>query len=61
MGGIKNTETFELNEGHVAWLAEMAKKHDLESRDKALRVLIDYAMAEGDESRIFDEVRCHHC
>ncbi len=61
MGGIKVTESFELNEGHVTWLAEMANRHDLESRDKALRCLLEYAMQDGDEERIFDEVRCHHC
>ena len=61
MGGFKTTESFEVNEQHVTWLDEMAKKHDLPDRDKALRALLDYAMTDGDEEDIFTKIRCHQC
>lgn len=61
MGGIKITEEFSVNEEHVTWLEDMAKKYDLEDRNKALRVVLEYAIQEGDEPTIFEEIRCHHC
>ena len=61
MGGIKVPEEFEVNEDHLTWLKAMAEKHGLPDSSKALRVVLDYAMQEGDEPTIFEEIRCHHC
>jgi len=61
MGGDKVGKELEINVLHVQFLEEMAKKYDLPDRDKALRCLLDYAMAEGDRDLIFREIRCLHC
>ena len=44
-----------------AWLEEMAKKHGLADPSKVLRVLVDFARMEGDEEKIFGEIRCSRC
>ena len=61
MGGIKVEQKTELNSDHVEWLRAMAEKYGLFGTDKALRVVLDYAMESQDESGIFEEVRCNHC
>ncbi len=43
------------------FLQEMAEKYGLPDEHKALRVLVTYAMEEGDSDDIFKFVRCHHC
>jgi metal-responsive CopG/Arc/MetJ family transcriptional regulator len=53
--------TIELAEDHPGWLDEMIQKYDLEDRSKAIRVLIDFAIKDGDLENIFREVRCRHC
>ena len=45
----------------LEWLQEMAKKHHLPDQDKALRVLLDFAVEDGDEAVIFEQMRCRHC
>ena len=54
--------TLELKEEQLAYLDEMAKKHNLPDRSKALRCLITFAMQEaGHEASIFTEIRCVNC
>ncbi len=45
----------------LAWLQEMVETYGLADEAKALRILVDYAMSDGDRDLIFDEIRCHHC
>lgn len=61
MAGEKTTRNFLLNDEHIDFLEEMVKQHDLPDVDKALRVLLDYAMEEGDREEIFEQVRCLRC
>ena len=54
--------TFELKQKQLDYLQDMAEKHQLPDVSKALRCLITYAMEEaGQESTIYDEVRCTNC
>jgi hypothetical protein len=46
---------------HKAWLESMAVKYKLPDASKALRVLLDFAMEDGDEKTIFRQIRCRHC
>jgi hypothetical protein len=58
----KQTYSFELEPGKVAFLEAMAAKHGLPDAGKALRCLIDHAREHAElESRIFGEVRCVDC
>ena len=52
---------FELYEKHVEWLKEMTATYDLPDHDKTLRVLLDFAMTEGNHDHIFTEIRCTNC
>lgn len=61
MGGIKVSEKLEINKDHLDWLRQMAEEYGLFDVDKALRVVLDYAIQEGDQETIFTEVRCNHC
>jgi hypothetical protein len=61
MAGDKSVHSFELVDDQAAFLAEMAATYDLPDAGKALRVLIDYAMQEGDRDAIFSQVRCLRC
>jgi len=61
MAGDKIRVSLEMQEDSEIFLEEMAKKYDLPSRDKALRVLLDYAMQDGDADVIFGEIRCLRC
>ena len=61
MAGDKTTYNYELVDDQAAFLAEMAKTYDLPDPDKALRILIDYAMDAGDRDTIFNTVRCLRC
>ncbi|MCA9689642.1 MAG: hypothetical protein R3A51_09930 [Nannocystaceae bacterium] len=53
--------SFNIWGAHLKWLEEMAARYDLPDADKALRVLVEYAMQDGDADEIFENVRCHHC
>jgi hypothetical protein len=61
LGGIKVERPWELNEDHIEWLKKMAAKYDLTDEHKAMRIVLDHAIMEGDEETIFNEVRCNHC
>lgn len=57
----KVTVEYEIHSSHQEWLEAMATQHDLPNASKALRVLIDHAMEEGDKDQIFGQIRCLHC
>lgn len=61
MGDEMMEATVKIRAGHMAWLEQMAKDHQLPDANKALRVLLEYAVQEGDVEAIFKQVRCHHC
>ena len=58
---VKTEQTYEINEDQRDWLEDMARRHDLPSASKALRVLIDFAIQDCESKEIFEEVRCRHC
>ncbi len=54
--------TLELKEKQLEYLDEMAKKHNLPDRSKALRCLITFATEQTEhENSIFTEIRCTNC
>ena len=55
------TEQSALYAEHRKFLQEMAATYELENEQKVLRVLVTYAMQEGDLDQIFRYVRCRHC
>lgn len=57
----KTEETFEIETEHKQWLESMVEVHGLPDVSKALRILLDYAIAEGNPVTIFEEIRCRHC
>ncbi|MEM7049682.1 MAG: hypothetical protein AAF604_08485 [Acidobacteriota bacterium] len=57
----KQTVEIELHLGQVDWLEKMVEEHGLPDTGKAIRALIDFAMADGDQEQIFQEIRCLHC
>jgi hypothetical protein len=61
MAGDKTACTFDLVDDQAAFLQAMADEYDLADAGKALRILIDYAMEEGDRTAIFTQVRCLRC
>eukprot|EP00850_Spirogloea_muscicola_P009733 SM000055S18267 [mRNA] locus=s55:416584:417743:+ [translate_table: standard] len=58
----RKTKTTRLIEAeHQEFLEEMVKRHKLADRDKALRIIVDYAMIEdGPKDDIFGVARCLH-
>ena len=46
---------------HRKFLREMAEKYGLPDEHKAMRVLVTYAIEDGNLDDIFKLVRCHHC
>ena len=53
--------TFTIEEDHKDWLDAMANSYELPDASKALRVLLDYAMEDGNRDEIFQKVRCLRC
>jgi hypothetical protein len=54
-------QSFTIDGSQMRWLREMAAAHELEDEHKALRVLLTYAMLDGDEEAIFRQIRCRNC
>ena len=52
---------FEINDDQLEYLKKVADDQSLPDVNKALRVLLDYAMQDGDADEIFGAVRCRHC
>jgi hypothetical protein len=61
MAKTKEQVTFSIEKDQKEWLERMAVDHGLPDAAKALRILLDYAIQDGDETAIFETVRCRHC
>jgi hypothetical protein len=61
MDTTKVTQTYTLHAEQKAWLEAMAAAHALPDASKALRVLLDFAIQDGNEEEIFETIRCRHC
>jgi len=61
MAGEKVQHTFEVRENALAMLDDAVKKHGLDSRDKALRALLDYCAEDSDWDEIVETIRCRRC
>jgi hypothetical protein len=57
----KIVEPLEIEADQLAWLQDMAREYRLPDAAKALRVVLDHAMMDGDEDEIFATVRCRRC
>lgn len=58
---MKDERSYELNDDQHEWLEKMAEEHGLPDASKTLRILIDYAIQDGDADEIFTQIRCRHC
>lgn len=57
----KIVEAFEIEADQLGWLKDMAESYQLADASKALRVVLDHAMMDGDEDEIFGAIRCRRC
>lgn len=57
----KTSHSYDLEPTQAEWLEQMASAHSLPDTSKALRVVLDFAMQDGDEKTIFETIRCRHC
>ncbi len=63
MQSDKVSQEFEIEREQLEWLGEIAKAYGLDDEDKALRVLLDFAIEDGNRDFIFssDNTRCRFC
>ena len=63
MSGIKVKIDWELRDYHINFFKDMAEKYGIVDEAKALRVLADYALQDGDLDQIFHKknMRCIAC
>ena len=63
MASNKVAQTFEIEQGQSDWLGEIAKEYGLMDEAKAMRVLLDFAIQDGDKELIFSgsNARCRFC
>lgn len=56
-------QEFEIESTHREWLDKIADEFNFMDESKALRVLLDYAIQDGDKELIFSDtnMRCLHC
>lgn len=59
----KIDQTFEIEQEQLDWLGEIATNYGLADEAKALRVLLDFAIEDGDKDLIFSDenMRCRFC
>lgn len=59
----KTDQTFEIEQEQLDWLGEIAENYGLTDEAKALRVLLDFAIQDGDSDLIFaaENMRCRFC
>ena len=58
----KSDFTIALSEGQREYLADVAKRFDLEDEGKAIRCLVNFVReTKGQEETIFSETRCLDC
>ena len=55
--------TLKLESDQLDWLSEIIKDYGLPDEAKAIRILLDYAIEDGDKDEIFspDNIRCRRC
>lgn len=61
MAGEKVDQTYSINTDHQDWIKQMVEKYSLKDEGKAIRVLLDFAMTDGDEEVLFKKIRCLRC
>jgi hypothetical protein len=63
MAGNKESFSFEARDYQLSFLRDMMQKYGIKNESKALRVLLDYAVSDGDLDLIFDKknMRCIAC
>jgi hypothetical protein len=62
MSAPKSQYTIELTQQQFQFLGDIARAYDLPDESKALRCLINYAVAEPERHEyIFAEIRCMDC
>ena len=63
MPSDKVTQPFEIETEHNDWLEEVAEEYGFQDGSKALRVLLDYAIQDGDKELVFaaENMRCRFC
>tara|TARA_B100001142_G_scaffold263906_2_gene267340 strand:+ start:113 stop:322 length:210 start_codon:yes stop_codon:yes gene_type:complete len=61
MAGIKKEVTFEIQDDVIQMLNHIKNKYDFDSKDKALRCILDYVATDGNWEEIFNVRRCIRC
>jgi hypothetical protein len=61
MAGPKIAVEFEINTDMKEMLEEAMRNYKIRDESKALRIVLDYVMEEGDMDRIFKKIRCRRC
>ena len=63
MPSNKIDQTFEIEQQQFEWLSKIAEDYGLADEAKALRVLLDFAIQDGDKDLIFSDenMRCRFC
>jgi hypothetical protein len=63
MAHNKITHTFDLRNDQLDWLDQIVEEYGLPDEEKALRILLDYAIQDGDKDLIFSDenMRCRYC
>lgn len=63
MSGIKVKIDWDVRDYHINFFKDMAQKYGIVDEAKALRVLVDYALQDGDLDLIFAKknMRCIAC
>ncbi len=63
MAGIKVKVEFELRDYHLNFIKDQMEKYKIPDEGKAIRILLDYALVDGDLDKIFDRknMRCISC
>ena len=61
-GGYVNDGTeFHLHPDQLAWIDEMTTTYKLPDKHKALRIILQFVLEEGDRDQVFTEIRCANC
>jgi hypothetical protein len=61
MAGEKNKVELDIQSDSLDMLKHFADKYKLADESKALRVILDYVIKDGDEEEIFLKKRCLRC
>ena len=63
MAGIKESFTLDVRDYHLSFLRDMMQKYGIKDEGKAMRVLLDFAVSDGDLDLIFSKknMRCIAC